>query len=174
MEPLSGEVLTVLSLISICWTGVTCLAVLIFALIILCRRCLKRRRPKAIKPIRSPSILSRDELSPAVSPVPNKSHDQHQRTTRHYQTPSALDEVSYSAHPNNYQQQDYTHDGNDETTMKNENRTFIQRQQKRSHQSVKPVANLRITDRHTPYPADVIARERLMNNTLFPMDNNKY
>lgn len=171
MEPFSPEVLTILTIISICLIGVTCLAVLIIGLIILCRRCLKRRRPKAIKPIRTPSILSNDELSPRVTPIPNKSHDQHKRTTRHYETPSVLDELSYSGQPNKYQQQDFMHDDNDETTVKNDNRTFIQRQQKRSFQNVKPVANLRITDRQTPYPADVIAREKLMNNTRFPMDS---
>lgn len=171
MEPFSADVLTILTLISICWTGVTCLAVLIFAVIFLCRYCVKHRRPQAIKPIRTPSVLSADEASVPVTPVPIKPHDRHKQNTQRYESPSVLDDVSYSNHPNKYQQQDYMHDENDETTVKNENRTFVQRPSKRGYQTVKPMANLRLTDRHTPYPADVLARERAMNHTRFPVDN---
>ena len=171
MEPFSADVLTILTLISICWTGVTCLAVLIFALIFLCRYYVKHRRPKAIKPIRTPSVLSADEASAPVTPVPIKSHDRHKQNTHRYESPSVLDDVSYANHPNKYQQQDYMHDENDETTVKNENRIFVQRPSKRGYQTVKPMANLRISDRHTPYPADVLARERAMNHTRFPVDN---
>lgn len=174
MEPFSADILTILSLISICWTGVSCLAVLIFALIFLCRYCAKHRRPKMVKPIQTPSVLSADDdddASAPVTPVPIKTHDRHKPNTHRYETPSVLDDLSYSNHPNKYQQQDYMHDDNDETTVKNENRTFVPRPSKRGYQTVKPMANLRLTDRHTPYPADVLARERAMNNTRFPMDN---
>jgi len=69
-------------------------------------------------------------------------------------------------------QQVYKHNGNDETTIRNEHRIYTQHHQQRQQpQLVTPRRDIRIMDRDTPYPPDVIARERVMMNYVgFPID----
>jgi hypothetical protein len=172
MQPFSAELLTILVLVCLSLVGVTFIAVLIILIIFLCSKCIKPRQSKLIKPIRTPSTISIDNHSPIISPVPIRNTDQHQkleRKTYHYDANSAINGHS---NKNKYQQQEYMSDENDETTTTmNESRMYTQRHQKRPYQSLKPIADIRIMDRNTPYPPDVIAREKLMNNTRFPTDD---
>lgn len=168
MEPFSAETLTILALISVIWACLTFIAVLVILIVFLCKFCAQGRRLKFINPARATSIVSLERRSPTITPVSIRPLDQHKQATRQYDAHSVLEDFSYSSHKNRYQQQDYMRDENDETTAKRGGRVFVQRRQ---YQSVKPLADLRVSDRHTPYPADVLARERLMNNTLFPAEN---
>jgi hypothetical protein len=183
MVSFSIELLTILVLISISLAGITFIAVLIISIIYIYSFCSKRRQLKSIKPIpthSTSSVISIDNQTPAISPVPIKfpirSTDKQKKLERHiqhYDENSVIDEQFYLNNKNKYQQQEYIHDENDETTTTiNENQIYRQRHQKRQHQqSMKPLTDIRILDRHTPYPPDVIAREKLMNITRFPMDN---
>jgi hypothetical protein len=174
MQAFSPELLTILSLISICWAGVTCIGVLIIFIVFICLSCSKRQgRVQSVKPIQSRSTsssLTVHEPDPLISPVsirtPIKNLEQQKH---HYDTNSVTNEHSYSY--NRYQQQEYMHDENDDTTKTDQTRLHGHRHHKRQYQSVKPMTDIRIMDRHTPYPPDVIAREKLMNNTRFPIDN---
>jgi hypothetical protein len=172
MEPFSPTLLTILVLICISWTGITFIAVLIIFIIFLCKKYSKYRGSKFIRPIRTPSTISLENQSGPITPAPVKYLD-HEKTR--YDTHTIPDEPSYSNQQNRYQQQEYMRDDNDETTTTtattNDVRMYTQRPQKRLYQSVKPLADIRVTDRHTPYPADVIARDRLMNYTRFSAEN---
>jgi FtsZ-interacting cell division protein ZipA len=168
MEPFSAELLTILVLICIIWAGITLIAVLIIIIIFLCKLCSKHRGSKFIRPIRTPSTVSIENHSRVITPVPIKTIDQDKKSTPRYDTHNNLDEHAYSNHKNKYQQQEYMRDENDDTTTINDARMYVQRQQKRSYQPIKPLStDIRVSDRHTPYPADVIARDRLMNCTRF-------
>lgn len=184
MVSFSTELLTILVLISISLAGITFIAVLIVSIIYIYSFWSKRRKLKSIKPIpthSTGSTISIHDESPAISPVPIKfpirSTDKHKKPERriqHYDENSVTDEQFYLNNKNKYQQQEYMHDENDETTTTtiNESRIYRQRHQNRQQQPpMKPLTDIRILDRHTPYPPDVIARERLMNITRFPMDN---
>ena len=165
MQPFSTELLSILILVCLSWAGVTLIAALIFLIIFLSKHCSKRSRSKFIKPVRTPSTVSIENGSRAITPVPIKPVVQEK--TR-YDTHNNLDDHSYSNHKNRYQQQEYMRDNYDETTTTtNDARMYTQRPPKRLYQSVKPLADIRVIDRHTPYPADVIARDRLMNCTRF-------
>ena len=172
MVEFSNELLTILTLISIAWTGITFIGVIIVGIVLIYLRCSKHRRLKSVKPIpirsRSPSILLNEHI-PSLSSVPTKSPIKYpEQQTHHYDTSSVINEHSYSySNKNKYQQQEYMHDENDGTTT----RLYSQHHKKRQSQSVKPMTDIRINDRHTPYPPDVIARERLMNNTRFSSEN---
>jgi hypothetical protein len=182
MLQFGADLLTILVLISLSLAGVTFIAVLIF-LIIYIFSCLKRRRSKSIKPIPTHSTKSSvaiDDHSPSISPIPIKtpvrSSDQHKKSEQkiqRYDTFNITNEHPFGSHnnKNRYQQQEYIHDENDETTTINESRIYDPYHQKRQYQSFKPTGDLRIIDRHTPYPPDVIAREKLMQNIRFPTEN---
>jgi len=180
MVSFSPELLTILVLISISLAGITFIVVLIISIIYIYSFCSKRRQLKSIKPMpthSTGSTISINHQSPGISPVPIKiptrSTDQQKKSERrkqHYDEDSFTDEQFYLNNKNKYQQQDE----NDDTTTINEGHMYIPRHQKRQHHQqppMKPLTDIRILDRHTPYPPDVIARERLMNITRFPMDN---
>lgn len=174
----STELLSILVLVSLALAGTTFLAVLILCIIYLYSLYSKRRQCKTVKPIPTHSTgssVSIRDHSPPLTPIPNKTSAQHNKFDGHYHGNHMMDEHSYlNINKNKYQQQEYMRDDSDETTTTlNESQMYDQRQKKRSNQSVKPAQDIRILERHTPYPPDVIARERLMNNNRFSM-NNKY
>jgi len=178
MQPFSLELLTILVLIAITLAVITFLTVLITFIVYIFLFCSKRRQSKTIKPAprhSTSSTISVHNHTPPISPVPIKTPirngNQHKKVERHYDDNSFMDENFYLNNKNKYQQQEYIRDKNDETTTINESRMYVQRHQKQQYQPIKPVTDIRILDRHTPYPADVIARDRLMNNTRFTMDN---
>jgi hypothetical protein len=182
MEPFSTELLTILVLICISLTGITCIACLIIFIVYIYTFCSKRRQAKSINPIRrhsTASTVSISNHSVPISPVPRKSPirstDQHRKPERHiqnYDTNSTMNENSYFNNKNKYQQQEYMLDKNDETvTTINDSRMYVQHHRKPNYQSVKPMADVRIMNRQTPYPPDVLAREKFMYNNRFSTDD---
>jgi hypothetical protein len=154
MEPFSQELLTILTLIAVILAGVTFLAVLI---LIICILCVKSHQSNTISPIDTRSIASSDTRSSSVSHTPTKSPVV-TSTKRKKQSDSIS--IIYER-PYNHQY--------DKTTRTNESR--IQRPQQRQ-QRFTPITDVRFLDRHTPYPSDVLARERnMMNHRQFPMNN---
>ena len=167
MEAFSGETLSILVLIAVALSGVTFIAVLILTIGLLCIR--YRSRPTVVSPIDSYSSDRRSSVSsssavpsptvPIKSPVVKSKKRQEQRSPSN--SISIIDERSYDNRKKH--SQIYNHD---ETTIRNESRVHSQRQQQ------KPMTDMRFTDRSTPYPPDVIARERIMMTHIrIPKDN---
>jgi hypothetical protein len=172
MEPFSVETLTILILIAVILAGVTFIAVFI---LIICLLCIKYHRSNTISPVDTRSItssISSDSHLSSVSSIPiknpvvlsNKRKKQSSRPKNyHPNSMSILYERPYNNQ--NKHQQVYKNEDNDETTV-SESRVYIQRHQERQQQRFKPITNVRFIDRHTPYPPDVLARERIMMNHL--------
>jgi len=183
MEPFTNDLLTILVIICISWTGITFIAVLIIGIVFIYLSWSKRRRSKSIKPIpaqsrtssisipsSSPSIIR----TPKKTPVKNVDHHKKSELQKHrHDAISVIDEHSHSSYnsKNKYQQDDYRNEENDETTRINETRAYGTRYQRRQPPTVKPLVDVRVNSRRTPYPPDVIARAKLMNNSLLPMDD---
>jgi FtsZ-interacting cell division protein ZipA len=179
MEPFTNELLTILVLICISWAGITIIAVLIIAIVFIYLSCSKRRRSKIINPnpvqsrTSSVSIHSSSPYivhTPKKTPVKNVNHHKKSELQQNgHDTMSVIDEHPHSSHNsrNKYPQDDYTHEENNDTIRINETRVYGQRQP----QTVKPFLDVRVISRRTPYPPDVIARDKLMNNIRLPMDD---
>ena len=184
MEAFTPELLSILVLICVSWAGVTCILVLVLLIIFICSVCSKRRQLKSIKPSptrRTSSSVSIANHSSLISPLPLKSpyknleqYKKPEQQKHYYDATSGMNEHPYSSHnnKNQYQQEEYTRDENDETTATiNESRTYGQRHHNRRHHPVKPLRDMSVNDRPTPYPPDVLARDKLMNKSRFPKDN---
>jgi hypothetical protein len=169
MEAFSDETLTILVLIAVVLSSVTFIAVSI--LIIGLLRIQYRRRPTVVSPMDSYSSDRRSSVSststissptvPIKSPVIRSTKRQEQRSPSN--SISIIEERSYDNRKKH--SQIYNHD---ETTIKSESRVHSQRQQQ------KPMTDMRFMDRSTPYPPDVIARERIMMTHLRIPKNNKH
>lgn len=174
MEPLSPDTLTILVLVGVILSGVAFIGV---SILIICLLYKKYGRSNIVRPVNTRSRTSSDSYdsrpssassysSSSVSSIPVKS-SAITSTKREEPEKSQLqkyrsDSISIiDEHPSNNQkkhQQVY-----DETTIKSESRIDTQRHKsRRQQQSVKPTTNVQFLDRRTPYPADVIARERVM------------
>ncbi|CAF3038783.1 unnamed protein product [Rotaria socialis] len=185
MQPFSAELLSILVLISISWSGVIFIAVVILIIFLTCKSCSKRRRPGFIHPkqTHSPTISvsdSNDSVTKTPLPteyLPHGTNKQKLPEKHHYldDTISVTNEHTNPFYNKNTksQQKTYTHDNNDRTTTTmhehgTNNRNYHVR---RPHnQTVQPISNVPAVNRPTPYPQDVIARDRLMNRNRFPID----
>ncbi|CAF3289541.1 unnamed protein product [Rotaria sp. Silwood2] len=183
MEPFSTNLLTILVLICLSWTGVIFIAVLILFIFLICQSCSKRRRLKSIDPIQkypSGTSISRDADSRTITSSPTQdfdnSIDHHKKSGQHqriHNTISVKNEHANSSYNNNKksQQKIYTNDKNDKTTTMNEYRTFNQNYQERQYQPIEPINYFTAVQRSTPYPHDVIVREKLMHNSRLKIAN---
>lgn len=138
---LSPDTLTILILVSFSLSSVTFFIVIIYSIIFLCKCYAKRRhRLDAVEPLTSPSVLS---IDPRISYSNNQNYHLNERS-------SIKQKHSF----------EYLHNDNDETTR-------IQNINQSLHYPIEPMINIRNFDRQTPYPADVLARERyIYNNRL--------
>jgi FtsZ-interacting cell division protein ZipA len=183
MEPFPNDILTILVIICISWTGITFIGVLIIGIVFIYLSWSNRRRSKSIKPIPSQSRMSSVSIpssSPSIVPTPKKTpvknvdhHKKLELQKHRHDAISVIDEHSNSSYysRNKYQKDDYRHDENDETTRINRTQAYGPRYQQRQPPTVKPLVDVRVNSRRTPYPPDVIARAKLMNNSLLPMDD---
>ncbi|UJR31685.1 hypothetical protein I4U23_019166 [Adineta vaga] len=185
MEPFTNDLLTILALISISWAGITFIAVIIISIIFIYLRCKKRRRSIFIEPTRAQSTTSSviiDHRPQSVSPISIKhsprhsDHSKKSKIHRHRQdVMTPIDERHYPSHNTNtrYPHNDYIHDeyGN-ETTRTIESVTHRPYPQQKQYPLIKPVTDVRVIDRNTPYPPDIMARAKRMDANRFPMDDN--
>ncbi|CAF0733291.1 unnamed protein product [Adineta steineri] len=184
MVSFNNDLLTILVLICISWAGLTCIVAFIIIIFLLCKKC---RHTTPVSPIRTPSISSSVSItnhSPLISRVPTKypiiNGDRNQKLEpqrRPYNTMDSINEHSFSPRnvKNKYpdeEEEDYRYNkGNETIRTIDESRVYDQRHQKRQYQLQKPVGNIRVLDRNTPYPPDVIARDKLMHNNRYTMDD---
>jgi hypothetical protein len=173
MEPFSDEILSILVLIAVILAGVTFIAVTI---LIICLLCFRYRHSATVSPVDSHSITPTDSrrssvssVSSAITSIPIKSPVVKSTRRQEQRSPSnsisIIDERSYDNRKKHSQVYSY-----DDTTIRNESRVYSQRRQQ--HQ--KPTTDVRFIDRATPYPPDVIARERVMMAHLRIPRNNKH
>jgi hypothetical protein len=175
MESFSSNTLTILVIIGIISSGLAFTSVSILIIYLLC---IKNRRSDIVSPVYTNSIVSSDSydgrsssVSSSVSSIPVKS-PVITSTKREEQQPSRLQKYRSNSisiideNPSDDQkknQQVYKRNGNDETTIRSESRIYTQHyQQRRQQQPVKPRTDIQLIDRTTPYPPDVIARDRVM------------
>lgn len=162
MEPFTPELLTILVLISTVWTGITCLAVIVGLIIFLCKTCSKQTRTDTVAfPIRSHSLYSTPSIPEIVSPVPAPTSDPKKRFRR--------EQARFNPHPHSFyndrNRSEYPSDKNNETIAKADERSTYDTA--RRYRALEPVTTLPGLNRGTPYPPDVLARERWMNENRF-------
>ncbi|CAF0904920.1 unnamed protein product [Adineta steineri] len=194
MEPFSGNTLSILVLISAILAGIAFITVSFLIIYLLCMRYRRSNtisptdtrsrtssdsRTLSVSSISSSvsSVLSTTLPIPVKSPViksPKRKTQQQQQQQQpppppqirkhHSDSITTIDE--YSSDNQNRHQSVYKHNENNETIVQNENRIYNQRHRQRREQSAQPTTNVQFNDRHTPYPPDVLARERVMMNYL--------
>jgi hypothetical protein len=170
MEPFSPELLTILVLAALSWAGVTFIGVIVGFIVFICISRSKHRRDKHIYPTKTRSTassISIDNHPPSIQSIIMKNpiipiQKQEPHKPRHDQS------YSSSNQKNKYKQQEYIND--DTTSIVNESRKTAPRHQRQQYRPIKPTTDVGFIDRHTPYPPDVIAREKFMYNIRFPGD----
>lgn len=174
MEPFSNELVTILVLISIIWSGLTLIVVLIFLIYFIFTSCSKPRPPTSIHPTRNRSSVESVATENSESIITDEpvSHQPHKNDKRRNSDNSTnitnVHSNSFYDKNKNNQQKIYTYD---RTTEMHGYGTHNQSYPKQHRQSIHPISDIRATDRPTPYPPDVLARETIMNKTRFPADN---
>jgi hypothetical protein len=176
MEPFSAETLTIVIIVTVVLAGVTLMAVLILITYLFC---LNECRSRTIKPTDTPSIVYSvpiESRSSSKSPVllkPPVIHtDQRIEQVQQLksQKPSSDSITVTDEHPvstyNNQKKQlkereqhVYERDG---MTTVNERRIYDQRHPQQK--LFKPVKDVQFIDRQTPYPPDVLERDRIMTS----------
>ncbi|CAF2710709.1 unnamed protein product [Rotaria sp. Silwood2] len=181
MLVLSSEILNILVLVAVILAGITFIAV---SIVIICFLCIKYRSPKITTDeehlsVRSPTSHS-SRSSPAPSPsslssssslnvssstktpvltVPKKKQPPIPLTDFRSDRISVIDEVTSDDEIEDKRVN--KHDKNYDTIVRNDTRVNTQRYIHRQQQE-KPITDVRVINRHTPYPDDVIQRERVM------------
>ena len=179
MRPFSTEVLTILTLISIVWTGLTFTTALIFSVYFIYKSCSRHYGSKPVYPTPTYSAISsalsnHNHLTktPSLPEHRFKGIDSYEVSKRKYYLSDTAGVMNQNLNIYNnhrkYQQQTYRRDEDDvETTIDRNNRNYSTVR----HQLPKPTPNVLVFDRATPYPESILARERLMNQIRFPTKN---
>ncbi|CAF1495719.1 unnamed protein product [Rotaria magnacalcarata] len=181
MQPFSVELLTILALVSISLSGVIFIAVIILAIFLIYKSCSKRRRPVPIHPKQKrSSTISVSTRNDTVTKTSLPTEDiltgtNTQKTSeQHRSLGDAIGVRNERTNPfynknKKSQQKIYTNDDNDRTTAIHEHNTNSQNYHIRHHQQTfQPISNVPAAHRSTPYPEDVIVRDKLMNKHRFP------
>ncbi|CAF0983026.1 unnamed protein product [Rotaria sordida] len=174
------ETLTILVLIAVILAGVTFIAVSILIIYLICiRYCTSNRTTNDDSLSTIPSVSDSNRSSPVPSSssirstpikapvvtIPKKKQPPPSTplTDYHSDRITVIDEVSSDDEIKHKQikKQDKIYS----TTIRNDNRVntqhYMQRRQQRE-KPIKPITDVRVIDRHTPYPTDVLQRERYM------------
>ncbi|UJR14992.1 hypothetical protein I4U23_001969 [Adineta vaga] len=196
MEAYSGTTLTVLILISVILSSVAFVAVAFLIIFLLCT---KYRRSNTVTPVTNRSVTPSDSYtsrtvsvvsgssvssssSSLVSPIPakrpviispKKSQVQQPLPTQKKRSKSISSLEEYpSDRGKKYQIVITPNNDNHETVIQNENQIHNQRQQRQNPH--KPTTNIGFNERHTPYPPDVLARDRVMMTYIQASKENQY
>ena len=185
MEPFSGELLSILVLVAVVAAGVT-LLLLIAVIIYLCRS--RRRHSTAVEPGSDHSTASSDQEDERSSSTDTSvaSKPPAKRTIRHkrrHKTPvdeylsdpqSEIDEVVVIPDHNlkkqqRQQQHKRSKPSQNDSIRRDQGRTHAQFYPQRTQMVTKSLVDTRFPDRHTPYPPDVMTREKIMMDHIrFP------
>ncbi|CAF1578692.1 unnamed protein product [Rotaria sp. Silwood1] len=187
MVQISQDTLPILVLIAVILAGVTFIAVTI---VIICLLCIKYRSSKKSTDEEHLSTKSSTTHSARSSPAPSSASSLSEVSVRSNSTKtpvvtiprkkqrppsvplsdyrsdriSVIDEVSSDDETTH--KQVIKHDKKHNTIVRNDSQVntqrYIQRQQQKQEKPIKPITDVRFIDRHTPYPPDVIERERYM------------
>ncbi|CAF1117904.1 unnamed protein product [Adineta ricciae] len=182
MEPLSNDLLTILVLVSISWAGVTFIAVIIISIIYIYKRCKKPSNPRIISPVqilsRSSSVTTDQHFTP-IAPTPikpskyGKPSNKRDEPQYYPDTMSTIGEESYSSRTNDQSypvNNSYRRKENRNDTFRSNIQGPTRPQYPTLFRSVNPATDIRVLNRHTPYPPDVIARDKRMEANRFPME----
>jgi len=188
MESFSNTTLSTLVIVAIISSGLAFTAVSILIIYLLW---IKNRRSDSVSPAYTDSIVSSDSndsrsssissfSSSSVSSIPvktpviisTKRKEQQQSRLQKLRSNSISTIDENSSDNEKKRQQVHKRNGNDETIIRSESRIYTQQHQQRPQQEpLKPRRDMRLLDRATPYPPDVIERERVMMNYVgFPVD----
>jgi len=198
MEPFSPELQSILVLVALICGGLSLIAVSIVIIYLLCDcyRGRRHRSPTVIPSNTRPSIVSghsTDSISSTTLENPITVNNKHKRRQQQHRSDSisVIEDHHHKSSSSFYNQnkhqqqqqqqqqqriqQEYKRDESNETTTSESghDRRRRHRQQQRQYQSAKPITGTHVAqiDRHTPYPPDVIERERYMNQIKFPSTN---
>lgn len=187
MQPFSAELLSILALVAIVVAGVSLLLLLV-VIIYLC--CSRRQRSRAIEPETEHSNASSDHedeesasvalvVSPKPAPKSTIKYPKRARTPvdAYLSEPhSEIEEVTVVPHRNGKKQQhppqnQHRHMGpqRDDSPKRVQGRPHDQFHPQRTKLGSRSVVDTRFPERHTPYPPDVMRRERMMMDHIqFP------